>query len=298
MKDKILIVGGTGFFGYHLSKYFKKYYDVTSLSKNKPKKKRELSNISYMFGDISKKKTMSKLENKNFKYVINCSGYVNHIDKKSNYNNHFIGCKNLVELFKKKKNIKLFIQVGSSAEYGAHRSPQSEKKPGKPKTTYGISKLRASKYLSLRKNKDFPYVILRLYQLYGPKQDNNRFIPFVIKSCLEGKKFPCSECTQYRDFLYVDDAIRAVNKCLKNANKIKGKIINIGYGMPIKLKNIINVIKRKIGRGIPNYGKIKLRSDEIKKLYPSLNNAKNLLGWKPKVNFKHGINATIRYYEK
>ena len=124
MKDKILIVGGTGFFGYHLSKYFKKYYDVTSLSKNKPKKKRELSNISYMFGDISKKKTMSKLENKNFKYVINCSGYVNHIDKKSNYNNHFIGCKNLVELFKKKKisNYLYKLEALQNMELIDHRS--------------------------------------------------------------------------------------------------------------------------------------------------------------------------------
>jgi len=297
MKEKILIIGGTGFFGYHLSKFFSKSYSVTSLSKDKPVKKRKLNNIKYIFGDISKKKEILFLRKKNFQYVINCGGYVDHINAKQTYNNHFIGCKNLVEVFKT-ENIKIFIQIGSSAEYGLIRSPQIEKKAGKAKTIYGRSKLKASKFLISQKKNTFPFVILRFYQLYGPNQDENRFLPFVIKSCLADKKFPCSDCKQFRDFLYIDDAVKAVKKCLDNKKTIKEKIINIGYGKPIKLRNVIKMIRQKINKGTPNYGQIKLRSDELKKLYPSLGNAKRYLKWGPKINFTKGITKTITYFKK
>ena len=40
--------------------------------------------------------------------------------------------------------------------------------------------------------------VLRLYQAYGPGQDTNRLIPFIIKSCIDNKKFPCSTGNQFR----------------------------------------------------------------------------------------------------
>ena len=66
------------------------------------------------------------------------------------------------------------------------------------KDNYGKPKLDASNFLKYKR--DFPYIILRFYQVYGPNQDMNRLIPFVIKSCLQNKSFPCSEGKQYRDF--------------------------------------------------------------------------------------------------
>ena len=81
MQKKILIVGGTGFLGYHLCKNFLKLkYDVSSLSKFKPKKIRKLSNVKYFYGNIAKEKNIKFLENKNFNFVINCGGYVDHVN--------------------------------------------------------------------------------------------------------------------------------------------------------------------------------------------------------------------------
>ena len=59
-KYKILIVGGTGFIGYHLAKNLKKKYNVTSLSTKKPKKIRFLKNIKYLTCDISNKSMLKK----------------------------------------------------------------------------------------------------------------------------------------------------------------------------------------------------------------------------------------------
>ena len=66
MKKNILIIGGTGFLGYHLSKFFKKDYFVTSLSKNRPQRRRRLKKIKYIYADISKQKELKILNKKNF----------------------------------------------------------------------------------------------------------------------------------------------------------------------------------------------------------------------------------------
>ena len=65
MKKKILIVGGTGFIGYHLAKKsLKKGLLVTSLSSKKPKQLRRLAKVKYILCDISKKKKSKKKSRK------------------------------------------------------------------------------------------------------------------------------------------------------------------------------------------------------------------------------------------
>lgn len=298
IKNNILIVGGTGFIGYHLIKYLKKKncFNITSLSTKKPKQIRRINNVRYLNFDISKKKNFNFLD-KNFKYVVNLGGYVNHSDKKLTYNSHFIGCRNLVEFFQSKE-ITAFIQIGSCLEYGKLKSPQLENKGEKPESIYSKSKLKATNLL-IKKNKtiNFPAIILRAYQIYGPRQDNNRLISSVIYSCLKNKIIKCSDGKQLRDFLFVDDFIDAIYKALTNKNAI-GKIINIGYGKPIKVKKVILLIKKIIKKGLPKFNQIKLRPEESMVLFPSIKKAFKILKWKPKVKFIDGLNKTIKDYKK
>ena len=167
-------MGGTGFIGYHLAqKCLKKNFDVTSLSSSKPNKKRYLKKIKYIKCDISKKNLLKKSLKKNYDYVVNLGGYVNHNEKIKTFNSHYIGCKNLADIFLKKK-IETFLQIGSSVEYGNTASPQREiniKYNKKLHSTYGSAKLLASEYLNkLYDEFKFPSVILRLYLIYGPEQ--------------------------------------------------------------------------------------------------------------------------------
>ena len=191
-KKKVLIVGGTGFIGYWLAKScLKKNFQVFSISTTKPKQNRFIKNVNYILSDIRNKKDLVKKIPKNLDYVVNLGGYVNHEEKLKTYQSHYTGCKNLVEIFKK-KHIKLFIQMGSSVENSNLKSPQYEILTNKvPKFGYNLAKYSATKYLlnQFKKHK-FPVIILRLYQAYGPYQDINRLIPFVINECLEKKEFP------------------------------------------------------------------------------------------------------------
>ena len=204
---------------------------------------------------------------------------------------------NLVELFIDNPP-KKFVQIGSSSEYGNAKSPHTEKTICKPLSIYGKAKLLSTKYLlQMLKKKDFPVVILRLYQAYGPKQDANRIIPQAITSFLENINFDTTEGKQLRDFIYIDDVIRAIINSLL-IKKSKGKIINIGTGQPRKIRDVIMKIFKIIKKGKPNLGQIKMRKDETLKIYPSIKKANTLINWSPKISFIDGLNKTIKSYEK
>ena len=301
LKKKILITGGTGFIGYHLAKRaIKNGWRVTSISSKPPKKIRYLPQVKYLFCDIGNKKSLRKNIKKPFDYVVNLSGYVDHTNKKKTYQSHYIGCKNLTEIFLQKLP-KAFIQMGSSIEYGNLKSPQKENTKfnlKSIKSIYGRAKLLSSIYLiDLFKKKKFPSTILRLYLAYGPKQDINRFIPIIIKGCIKNKKFSCSAGNQLRDFVHVEDVVNAIIKSLKS-KKARGQVINIGSGKPKKIINIIKKIKKISKGGYPQFGKIKLRKDEILKLYPSITKAKKIINWYPKISFEDGLKSTIKSYNE
>ena len=296
LKNNILIVGGTGFIGYHLAKKsLKKGWQVTSISSKPPRKKRYLPKVKYILCDITKKKSLKKNIRKPFNYVVNLGGYVDHSNRKKTFESHYIGCKNLTEIFLKKTPI-AFVQMGSSAEYGNVKSPQRENAKCNPISVYGQAKLLSSIYLiDLFKKQKFPSTILRLYNTYGPTQDLNRFIPIVISGCIKNKKFPCSKGNQLRDFLHIDDVVDAILKSLTNKNA-RGQIINLGSGKPRIIKKIIEYIKKILKGGYPLFGRIKLRKDEILKVYPDINKAKNKINWRPKISFKKGLQTTINSF--
>ena len=89
---KILIIGGTGFLGFHIAQtLLKSNYKIVSISLNKPKKIRKLQNIRYIYFDISKMKNFKKINNYKFDYVINLGGYVNHINRREVKKFHYEG---------------------------------------------------------------------------------------------------------------------------------------------------------------------------------------------------------------
>ena len=301
-KENLIIIGGTGFIGFNVIQKFikKKKFNILSLSSKIPLKSRKFKEVDYIVCDIFKKRKLEMLlKKKKIDYAINLAGYVDHKNKDKTYKSHYIGCKNLIKIFKKKK-IKRFIQLGSSVEYGFKKSPQKENckiNIKNLKSTYGKAKLNATNLLmNTYKKENFPAVILRLYIAYGPHQSINRFIPEVIKSCLKNKEFNCSHGQQVRDFMYISDLVDLIYKCLK-INNLDGNIFNVGSGRQQKVKNVINSIIKKTSGGKPLFGKIKLRKDEPLKLYPDISKVKKFLNWKPKISFDKGLAKTIKYYE-
>ena len=297
---KILVIGGTGFIGYHIiTEAKKRKWDITSISLNKPKKKRYHKNVNYKQVDIKDFKSLKTKINSKYDFVVNAGGYGKHPESsksgKKLFNSHFLGIVNLVNILSKKK-LKKFIQIGSSAEYGKIKSPQRENSVCLPKTHYALAKFSCTNFLqnSYQVN-SFPATILRFFLVYGPKQDKNRILPQLIESCLKNKAFPTTKGEQYCDFCYIDDAVRAIFKTL-TSKKTDGEIINIGSGKPLQIKKVIKQIVKTIGSGKPLFGKIKYKKNTNMRLYPNITKAKKILKWKPKLNFVKGLNLTINSF--
>jgi len=113
---------------------------------------------------------------------------------------------------------------------------------------------------------------------------------------LKNKTFNCSSGEQLRDFIYINDVVKAIFKLIKSS-KSKGQIFNIGSGKPIKVKNVIEKIKKISKGGIPLYGKIKIRKDEIKKLYPDIKKIRKEINWRPNIPFDKGLKSIIKFYK-
>ena len=297
---KILVVGGTGFLGFHIIKQAKKKnWKITSISLNKPKKKRFHKNVKYIFANIANLKLLKKKLVGNYDYVVNAGGYGQHPDfgklGDKLFKSHFIGLVNLIKILSKKK-IKRFVHIGSSAEYGSAKAPQKENTVCNPKTPYGIAKFFCTNFLlKLNQINKFPVVILRLFLVYGPNQATNRILPQIIINSLQNKKFKTTKGDQYCDFCFVDDVVNAIFKAF-NTRRAIGKIFNIGSGKPIQIKKVIKQTVNLIGSGKPLFGKIKYKKDTNMKLYPNVTSAKKILKWKSYLRFKRGLNLTINSY--
>lgn len=297
IKKRVIIFGGSGFIGINLIKKLKKNkFNITYVSRKKNKKDYLQNKARYICCDVSKKKSLKKIKT-DYDYIINLSGNIDHNNKLQTIRTHYLGCKNLVDYFQKKK-FKLFIQIGSSLEYGNLNSPHIESSRAKAFSAYGLSKLKATKYLEKKSKKNnFSFLVLRPYQIYGPFQKKNRLIPYVINSSIKGKAFACTDGSQLRDFLYIDDFSNLILKILKKKN-FKSGIFNVGFGKPYKVKEVINLVTKNLKKGKPLFGKILMRKEEKKIYYPNIKKVCKTFNWKPKVQIFEGIKRTIHFYEK
>ena len=67
----------------------------------------------------------------------------------------------------------------------------------------------------INKIKSFPSIVVRLFQVYGPLDDDKKIIPFTIKNCLKNRNFNLTQGFQTRDFCHIDDVVNAIVKLLK-----------------------------------------------------------------------------------
>jgi nucleoside-diphosphate-sugar epimerase len=296
--NSCLVVGGNGFIGRSLvSKLLALGGKLTSLDLCIPKDEEKKKGVEYIDLDVS-----DKFSNRlKYDFVFNLSGFINHskfqTGGRSVIDAHYLGLLNLVEALDT-KSIKGFVQIGSSDEYGSQPSPQVESMRESPISPYSAAKVAGSHFIQmLARQEKFPGTVLRFFLVYGPGQNNERFLPQVIKGCLEDKSFPTSQGEQLRDFCYIDDVVDAILLAATNPRS-HGEIFNIASGKAVSIAGVIKKIKETVGSGEPQFGKIPYREGENMSLYANCSKAKNILGWEAKTSLEEGLSQTVNYYKK
>jgi nucleoside-diphosphate-sugar epimerase len=298
---RLLVIGGNGFVGRHIvSHALGLGWQVTSLNLSQRHNGREDSTaVRCISADITDSTALGEvLRNTAYEYVVNCGGYIDHTlylqGGRRILDIHLQGVLNLVELLDR-NILRSFVNIGSSDEYGNTPAPQIETQREAPISPYSIGKVAATHFLQmLYRTESFPAVTLRPFLIYGPGQDNRRFLPQIILGCLEGRSFPASSGDHRRDFCYVDDVVAAVFAALFN-RIAQGMVVNVGSGRPVSIRQMIETVRHLIGGGEPKFGEVTYRPGENMELYADITKAKALLGWAPRVNLETGLNKTIQW---
>jgi len=294
-RPRLLVVGGTGFIGRHVVHQAQALgWSVTTMSLGQSRGGEDVKHIAV---DLTDRAAVSRaLSSEGFEYVVNCGGYIDHRTftdgGRALIDAHFIGVMHLVEALAREP-LRGFVNVGSSDEYGGMPAPQREDVREAPISPYSLGKVAATHFLQMiSRTEAFPATTLRLFLTYGPGQDMRRFLPQIIRGCLDGASFPVSAGEQLRDFCFVDDTIAAIFAAL-DRDEARGEVINVGSGSPISIRRMIELVRELVGRGAPRFGEIAYRAGENMRLYPDTTKAAALLGWAPRVPLDEGLRRTI-----
>lgn len=204
-----------------------------------------------------------------------------------------------IKLYQLAKNfgISTIVALGSQAEYGPKESDIDEHSECAPTTLYGAAKLASSTIgMQLCKLNKIRFVWLRLFSCFGPGDHSGAMIPSLIATLLAGEKPSLTSARQNWDYLYVEDAARAVIHSAMES-KLEG-IFNLGSGKAVELRKIIECIRDQIDSSLPlGFGDIEQNPEAPKHLEANIS---KLLasGWKPDTSLLEGIKSTIEWVKK
>lgn len=212
---------------------------------------------------------------------------------------NLFGTLNLIEACINESNLHRFVSIGTCEEYGQAKPPFHEEMRESPVSAYSLSKASVTHLLqTVYRTHRFPAVVLRPSLAYGPGQSIDMFLPALIQALLAGRRFAMSEGEQTRDYIYCHDLIEAVLLASTRPEAV-GKVINIGSGVPILLKEAARLAAQKIGDDAEerlDIGKMNYRSNEIMNYVADPQAAENLLGWHPRTSLQEGLTATVDYF--
>ena len=312
----VLITGGAGYIGSHLTEFLiKKKYKVLVVD-NFSNGKKEFIHQKAKFEIINllnKKTLFFKLKKYKISSIIHLASNIDvfESEKKPNlYLKDNVKMTSNILDYAKKKGINNFIFSSTAAVYGdIGKTKVSESDEPKPKSNYGLGKLMCEEIIQKNCEKSkINYSILRFFNVVGsnftrnigPIKSGNLFKNLssnIIKKKYEinvyGKKFKTRDGSAIRDYIDVQDLAEIIYLTLLKVNKNKKMLINCGYCKPYSVKQIIKEFSNAIDRKIKiNY--LSRRKVDIERIFA--NNSlmlKKFPKWKQKKNISDSVNASL-----
>ena len=196
----------------------------------------------------------------------------------------------LLEAAKDAKNLKRLVYASTSSVYGdAETLPTSELICPKPVSPYGITKLAAERLCGLyHKNFGVPFVALRYFTVYGPRQRPDMAFHKFFKAVIDDEAIPVyGDGLQTRDFTFVSDAV-AANLAAASVDGAVGEIFNIGGGSRVVLKEVLETMEEIVDKPIKR-NHIEKAMGDARHTAADVSKAQKILGYEPQVSLREGL---------
>tara|TARA_B110001454_G_C12703446_1_gene427580 strand:- start:753 stop:1766 length:1014 start_codon:yes stop_codon:yes gene_type:complete len=305
---EILVTGGCGFIGSEVTKQLSEIgANVTiidNLSSGKEEYIKKNSNIKLVKSDLSDIESLREVI-KDKEYVIDLAALPfipdsYYIPKKFFEVNVNATIDLALEISKHKK-IKRFVHISSSEIYGSARYvPMDENHPTTPQSTYAVSKLAAERVVfTMHKEHSIPAVIIRPFNSFGPNITQPYIIPEIISQILSGKnEITLGNLNSKRDLTFVSDTAKAILLSL-TAEGVIGETINIGSQRSLSIKELVKMISNLLDKDVTiKIDSSRFRPFDVDNLVCNYDRANRLLGWKPEVMIKEGLDTTIKWVKE
>jgi UDP-glucose 4-epimerase len=199
--------------------------------------------------------------------------------------------------------VRRVVYAASSSVYGdTEVLPKKEDFAPQPLSPYALQKYVGELYGKIFFNLfGVEWTALRYFNVFGPRQDPRSeyaaVIPRFVTAMLQGKSPTIyGDGEQSRDFTYVENVVEA-NIMAARSPKAAGAVMNIGLGDRISLNQIIGMLNETLGTSIrPVYEAA--RSGDVRHSQASIERAQQLIGFKPRISFRDGLQLTVAWYRE
>lgn len=190
---------------------------------------------------------------------------------------------------------KTFIGAGSQAEYGRVEGSLKPDTPAFPENGYGIAKLCSGQLTRILCGQlGIKHIWTRILSVYGPYDGEGSMIISSLRKMINGEESRFTKGEQEWDYLYSEDAARAMHLLAQKG--IGNKVYVIGSGKTRKLMDYISVMDQKASPSVhPVLGAVPYADKQVMHLCADISELTEDTGFKPAVDFEEGIEKTIRY---
>ncbi len=308
LKNKeILVTGGCGFIGSeivkHLSLLGANVTIIDNLSSGKEKYIQDLSNVKLITADLLDDHAIESVV-KDKEYVINNAALPfipdSYYMPKKFFDVNVNATISLALAVIKEKKAKRFVHISSSEIYGSARyTPMDENHQTTPQSTYAVSKLAGERVVfTMHKEHNLPAVIIRPFNSFGPNITQPYIIPEIIRQMEKNDVIKLGNLNAKRDLTYVTDTARGIILSLVKEGVI-GEVINIGSQRSFSIRELVSLISEIMDKKVSvEVDPSRFRPYDVDTLICNYERATKLLGWKPEITVKEGLEKTVEWAKK
>lgn len=186
------------------------------------------------------------------------------------------------------------VRVGSSTEYAETAGPMAEDAPLQPRGFFGATKAAGSLLLTAAAaERGLRSVVLRAFQVYGPRDQPGRFVPAVLRAAQDGTALPLTGPGQRRDWVWVGDVVQACLLAAATDDLPPGQVLNVGTGVQTANEELVALAEQVTGARIATeVGAHPGRSWDAASWVCDPSRARRLLGWEATVDLREGLART------